>query len=120
MIRIMSELPPHVIGFEGLGKLTVHDYETVIIPEINRAVAESRKLHVLCYLGPEFTGFSVGALFSDASLGLFHMSAYERVALVSDLGWIRASAGLFGLMMSGAVRAFSNAELDTARDWVKE
>jgi len=120
VIRIMSELPPHVVGFEGLGKVTVRDYEAVIIPEINRAAAESDKMHVLCYLGPEFTGFSVGALFNDAALGVFHMKAYERVALVSDVGWIRASVGLMGLMMSGSIRAFSNAELDVARDWVTE
>jgi hypothetical protein len=117
----MSELPPHVIGFEGVGKITVHDYESVITPEINRAAGESGKLHVLCYLGPEFSGFSVGALFNDAALGVFHMKAYEKVALVSDVGWIRASVGLMGLMLSrGSMRGFSNAELDAARDWVTE
>ena len=94
--------------------------DRVIIPEINRAAAESKKLHVLCYLGPEFTGFSVGALFNDAALGVFHMKAYERVALVSDVGWIRASVGLMGLMVSGPMRGFSNAELDAAREWVSE
>ena len=120
MIRIMSELPPHVVGFEGLGKITVHDYKTVIIPEINRAASESRKMHVLLYLGPEFTGFSVGALFNDAALGVFHMTDYERIALVSDVGWIRASVGLMGRMISGSIRGFSNAELDVARDWVTE
>ena len=47
MIRIMSELPPHVVGFEGLGKVTVRDYETVIIPEINRWQRKARRCSVI-------------------------------------------------------------------------
>lgn len=118
MIRIMSELPPGVLGFEARGKVTAHDYETILMPEIDRAVAEGEELRLLYYFGPEFERFSVGAVIEDTRLGFEHIRQWERIAVVSDEDWIRGSVGLFGTLMRSTIRAFPNAQLAEAQAWV--
>jgi len=118
VIRIMSELPPRVLGFEACGKVTAQDYETILMPEVNRAVAEGQQLRLLYYLGPEFKGFSVGAMLEDTRLGIGHIKQWEKIAIVSDLEWVRHSASLFGGLIASSIRVFPNAELDTACAWV--
>ena len=63
-------------------------------------------------------GFDVGALWEDTKVGLGHLAAWERIALVTDVDWLRTAAKAMGFMMPGQVRVFPNAELDAARDWL--
>ena len=44
--------------------------------------------------------------------------AWERIAVVTDVDWIRTATKAFGFAMPGEVRVFSNAELGAARDWL--
>jgi hypothetical protein len=117
MIRLMSELPPDVLGFEAHGKVTAQDYQTVMMPEINRVVASGERLRVVYHLGPEFEGFTVGAMVDDAIAGLGHVRAWKRAAVVSDLDWVHKSFGFFSAIMPLEIRLFPNSELSSAVDW---
>ena len=117
MIRVMSELPPGVLGFEARGKVTAQDYQTIMMPEINRAVSGGDRLRMVYHLGPEFKGFTVGAMFDDAIAGVGHVKSWERAAVVSDIDWIHKSFGFFNALMPMAMRLFPNSELDTAVAW---
>jgi hypothetical protein len=52
------------------------------------------------------------------TLGLGHLSAWKRTALVTDVGWIRRAVELLGWMTPGELRLFSHEELDEAKAWV--
>ena len=120
MIRIMSELPPEILGFEARGKVTAHDYETIMMPEINRVASAGGRLRVLYYLGAEFESFSVGAMFDDALIGIGRTPSWECAAVVTDKTWIHKSFGLFSAITPVKIRVFRNAELDEAARWVIE
>ena len=64
------------------------------------------------------TGFSAEAAWDDAKVGLQHMTRWERIAVVTDEGWIRTSVRAFGFMMPGHIRVFANEELDDAKAWI--
>ena len=117
MIRIMSELPPAVLGFEARGKVTARDYQSVMMPEINRVVAEGEHLRVLYYLGPEFDSFSVGAMLDDALIGVGHTWSWEKAAVVTDKDWIHKAFGLFSAITPISMRVFRNEDLDDAVRW---
>lgn len=55
----------------------------------------------------------------DAKVGLSHLAAWEQVAVVTDVDWLRTATKVFGVAMPGAVRVISNAELDAALACVK-
>jgi len=50
--------------------------------------------------------------------GIGHRSAWKRMALVTDVEWIRHAAALFGWMAPGEMKTFALAEADQARTWV--
>lgn len=68
-------------------------------------------------LGDRFTGYSAGAAWQDTKLGLAHLRAWDRLALVSDLDWVEHLVGLFGWMVPGDVKLFGLTELRQAIDW---
>jgi len=53
-------------------------------------------------------------------LGLKHLQGWEKMAIVSDIEWVRAAVKIFRLVIPGHVRMFHNNELAAATRWVGE
>lgn len=118
MIEQMTDLPDSVLGFTATGKVTAEDYESVIIPAVESLFSRQPRARFLYQLGDDFTGFEAAAAWDDTKLGMKHLSGWERIAVVSDVEWIRAGVKIFGLTMPGHVRVFHNNELDDAKRWI--
>ena len=118
MIKVISGLPNKVLGFEVSGSVTSNDYETVIIPAVETAAAKSQKLRMLYHVTPEFEKFELGAMWDDAKVGLQHRTLWEKIAVVTDVGWITSGIKLFGFAVPGQVRIFKNSEKSEATDWL--
>ena len=120
MLERMLGLPDNVLGFEAKGEVTGADYESVLIPAVEEMFARRTSVRFLYHIGNEFTGFDAKAMWDDAKVGLQHLTAWERVAVITDVGWIRTAVKAFGFVMPGNVRVFSNSELTEARQWLSE
>ncbi|MGE5321206.1 MAG: STAS/SEC14 domain-containing protein [Hyphomicrobiaceae bacterium] len=118
MIEPIPNLPEHVVGFTASGQVTASDYETVLVPAIEAALAEHARLRLLYQLGPAFTGFTAGAMWDDLKLGVSHLKAWEKIAVVTDLDWIAGATRLFGFAMPCPVRVFANNAIGEATDWI--
>jgi hypothetical protein len=57
---------------------------------------------------------------SGLKLGLGHMKAWKRTAIVTDVDWIRKAIKAFGFMTPGEVQVFEPGELGAAKVWVAE
>ena len=110
----------NAIGFSANGEVTAEDYETVLIPAVEEILRHEEKIRFLYHLGPEFTGFTGGAMWDDAKVGLRHLGAWERIALVTDVEWLRKAAPLISITVPGEVKLFANTELAAAMRWVQE
>jgi hypothetical protein len=120
MIEIISDLPDHVIGITAKGKVTGSDYESVIIPLVEEILKKHPKVSLFYHLGHEFTGMDAEAMWEDTKVGLHHFKAWEKIAVVSDVDWIRWALNIFGVAMPGHVKIFANDQLTEARKWVSE
>ena len=49
-----------------------------------------------------------------------HLSAWEKIALVSDHDMINTFAKFFGYMLSCELRIYKNAEIEDATKWIIE
>jgi hypothetical protein len=120
MIEQIPDLPDNVLGFTAKGTVTANDYESVIIPAVEALFSRQNKVRFLYHLGEDFSGFEAAAVWDDAKLGLKHLVGWERIAVVSDVDWIRAAVKIFGLAMPGHVRIFHNQDLAEATRWIAE
>jgi hypothetical protein len=75
---------------------------------------------MLYQLGSNFTGFEMSAMLDDAKMGMKHLSAWDKIALVSDHKMINTFAKFFGHMLSCELRIFKNDEFETAKKWILE
>ncbi len=120
MITIIEGLPDNVLGVSAEGKITGTDYETVLIPAIEKKLKAYKKLRMLYQLGSSFTDFDLSAMLDDARIGMKHLFSWEKIALVSDHPMINAFAKFFGYLMPCEVRIFKNDDLEKARKWILE
>jgi len=120
MIKQIEGLPAGTLGFRASGQVTAADYERVLVPDVEAAFALNRKLRLLYLVDADFTGFDPGAMWDDAKLGMRHLSGWDRVALVTDVPWLRMTATAMGFVIPAEFRLFGLAELAAAKAWIGE
>jgi len=120
MLTRMTGLPENAIGFEASGVVTGNDYETVLMPAVEDLLQRHARIRFLYYLGSAFESFEVRALWDDARVGLQHLRAWERIAVVTDVAWIRTAVHAFAFVVPGELRIYGNAEIAAARQWLAE
>jgi hypothetical protein len=120
MIEQIEGLPAGTLGFRARGQVTAADYERVLVPDVEAAFALNRKLRLLYVIGEDFTGFDPGAMWDDAKLGMRHVSGWDRVAMVTDVPWLRMTATAMGFVLPAEFRLFPLVALDAAKSWVSE
>ena len=120
MVERIPDLPDNVLGFKAKGQVTVADYESTLIPAIKDLLARHERARLLYHLGDDYTGFEAKVMWEDTKIGMRHLRACERFAVVTDVEWIHAAVKVFRLAMLGHLRVFHNNELAVARAWLCE
>ena len=115
MMQELSNLPAGVIGFEASGKIRAEDYRDVVLPALERAAAAGEVRFVIVMR--DFDGMSGGAVWQDLKVGFEHFRAWKRIALVTDIAWMRDLTSLFGWMTPGEVKTFTLEQQDEAIAW---
>jgi hypothetical protein len=123
MIEAIEGMPEGTIGFRATGRVTADDYRNVLLPAL-QAAAETGDVRLVYAAGPGFEKFELGALAQDArvgvTLGLGHLHAWKRTAVVTDVDWIEKAIHMFAWMAPGEVRVFELEQLEDAKQWVAE
>lgn len=115
----MKDLPDGVLGASASGEVSAGDYRHVLVPAIERALVDGAgKVRLLYQLGPDFKRIRPDAMWQDARLGASHMRAFERVALVTDVDWIKNATHAFAWLIPGDVRSFGNDQFGDAVSWL--
>jgi hypothetical protein len=118
MISQLEGLPAGVIGFEATGKIAAEDYRDVVLPALKQA-AQSGDVRFLIVMR-KFDGISGGAIWQDLKMGIEHLHAWKRIALVIDVDWISHLTDLFGWMTPGETKTFALEQREQAIHWVTE
>ena len=118
-ITRLEGFPRDVIALRFYGLITSQNYAESIVPLIDAASKEHDKLKLLCVLDQYFDGYSAGAMWDDMRFGFSHLTTFSKLALVTDIDWIRKSAKLFGSLMPTEVMVFDGDDLDDAEAWIK-
>ena len=120
MIRLLSDMPPGVLGLEAVDDIKRADYETVLAPAVEAAIAEHGKVRLVYVLGREFDEYKPEAVWEDITLGARHPTSFERIAIVTDARWVAPAIKVFSVLWPGEARAFPLTELDAAKRWAAD
>ncbi len=119
MIKLLDGFPENVVACAGEGHVTRKDYEEVLIPRVNAALDRFPRIRVYYELGPAFDEIDAGAAWEDFKVGVGHLSRWERMAVVTDVSWIRLVLSAFRVFMPGQLRVFASKESADARAWIQ-
>ena len=120
MIEITEETAEGILEIRATGRVTEQDYETMLVPAIERTRAWGVPVRLLYQIGPDFDGYSAGALFADARLGLRHWRGFEKIAVVTDNDKIEMGVKMFSFTLPCPVKTFDLDARDEARLWLRE
>jgi hypothetical protein len=107
-----------VNGLEARGTLTSGEYARVFAPLVERHRQGGQRLRLLYQFGPNFNGFTLGALWADSRLGARYLPVLDGCAMVTDIDWIRDPGRSIASWMPCPVRVYENAHRDDAARWL--
>ena len=117
MIERIQGLPAGVDGVRCNGKLTVEDYDAVVVPLLAEVQREQRRLRCLVEI-EGFDGITPSAAFEDVRLGLRALGSFDGCAVVSDLPWVGEVLQVVRFLMPYPVRVFPPDRRDEAIAWL--
>ena len=118
MMTLIPNLPANVVGLVASQHITADDYECVAIPAVEAALRKHERIRMLYQVPEDFDGFAPGAVWDDVKMGMGHFTAWEKIAVVTDVEWIRRSTRFFAVLMPCPVKLFANAEMAEAMRWI--
>jgi hypothetical protein len=120
VIRILRDMPPGVLGLEAVDDVEKEDYQDVLVPAVENAIAEHGKVRLVYVLGPEFDDYEGDAVWEDLKLGGRHPASFARIAVVTDARWAGPAIKMFSILWPGQARAFPLADLEAAKQWAAD
>lgn len=118
MIEILKGFPQGVVAAVAKGRVTKKDYDDLLVPAIEATFKDRQKVRCYYELGQEFSGMDAGAAWEDFRVGVGHLRGWERVAVVTDVEWIRLAMNAFRFLVPGEIRIFPTSEASEARRWI--
>jgi SpoIIAA-like len=120
MIEALEGFPANVLAFACKGHVIKRDYKTVLIPAVEKALKQKGKVRLYYQIQSDFSGIDLGAMWDDFKVGMEHLFRWERVAVVTDVDWIRHTFQAFSFVIPCTVKMFRLAETAKAREWIVE
>jgi len=117
MLEIKTNFPENVLAIRASGQVTKKDYKDILLPAAKEAFEKNKELRVY-YEIEEDSGFDLGAMWEDMSLGVNNWSKWDKVALITDKDWIKNAASTFGFFMPCPVKTFKLTEREQAKIWI--
>jgi stage II sporulation SpoAA-like protein len=118
MIKMLTGLAPHSVGFTLSGKLHDEDYKT-FVPAVDAAIAQDGKVNVLAQFH-DFHGWDAKALWDDIKFSTTHCTKIKRIALVGEKNWEKWMAKVCKPFTMAKIRYFDASEIDAAKTWLSE
>lgn len=102
------------------GQVTARDYEENMVPRLHEVATEQGPLRGLIIVDESFEGYDLGAAWDDAKLGVEMWASWERLAVATDVGWIRAAVRAFTPLLPCPAELFALAAAEDGRRWLEE
>jgi hypothetical protein len=115
MLELIDGLPGNIVGIAVSGRLTMQDCQDILVPAMEKSLKRHERIRLYYELNSRFPG----AAWDELDLGLEHASRCERVAIVTDVGWVRLTVKALRFLIPSEIRVFSTDQADEGRAWIR-
>src|SRR5260221_14555750 len=81
---------------------------------MERSLKRHGKIRLYYEVGSRFPG----AGWDDLDVAIDHLPQWERIAVVTDTGWVRQTVNALRFLLASDVRVFTSEESDEGRAWI--
>jgi len=120
MIELLRGFPSNVVAISCHGNVSRQDYDTVLVPAVEKALQSNDKIRMLYEIAPDFTGYEAGAAWEDFKTGVEHFTKWDRIAVITDIEWIAGAVKIFGVFLPSTIRVYPPGEAAQARLWITQ
>jgi len=120
MIELLKGFPSNVVAIACHGTISAQDYDTVLVPAVEKALETNDKVRMLYEVAPDFQGYEAGAAWEDFKTGMEHFTKWERIAVITDIEWISGAVKIFGVFLPSEIRVYPLADAAQARLWITQ
>lgn len=117
-VTVLEGLPDDTVGISVAGAISAQEYAGTILPLIEDRLERHDHVKLLYRIGPELESFTAGAVWNDGLVGLSYLTGFSRVAIVSDIGWIRHAVRALAPLVPAEIDVFAEEEQDAAKAWL--
>jgi hypothetical protein len=114
MIKVIKDLPDNVVGIVAKGRVTNEECANILRPVMEDSLKHD-KVRLYYEIGSRFPG----AAWEDLRIGVEHIPQWERIAVVTDVGWVRHTVNALRFLMTNEVRVFTTFQAAEGLAWVR-
>jgi hypothetical protein len=114
MIRVIEGLPDNVVGIVAKGRVTASDCDKVLKPVMQTSL-KREKMRLYYEIGSRLPA----AKWDDLRLGIGRMPQWERVAVVTDVGWVRHTVKAFRFLIGSEIRVYTTSHAGDGLAWIR-
>lgn len=117
MMTFETDPDSGVMEFTVDGGVTRADYDAAA-RMMDAAIAQHGKLSAVAVIR-SFSGMDPGAWWKDLSWGIAHLNKIGRVAVVTEIEWMKTAIRMTAPVYPGEIKLFEPDSLDAARIWAR-
>jgi hypothetical protein len=102
------------VGIAVTGRVTKKDCFDVLIPAMEDSLKGHDKIRLYYELNSRFPG----AAWDDLNVGIEYGPPCERVAIVTDVGWLRYTVKALRFLIPGEIQVFATDKASEGRAWI--
>jgi hypothetical protein len=114
MIEVIEGLPDNVLGIVVRGRITREDRSEVLLPALEERLEWHQKLRLYYEIRSRYPG----AAWEEITPAIGQGPVWERVAIVSDVAWVRHTVQALRLLIPSEIRVFGTSETLDGLTWI--
>ncbi len=118
MLQLMTDAPPHTVGVRAVGKVDKEEYESILLPALEKAIKQYGELNFIMVLETDVGNFSAGAWLDDIKAGLKYFTKWNKIAIVIDQKPVQKITDFISALIPGEAKGFPVSDIELAKAWV--
>ncbi len=114
MIRVIDGLPDNVVGIVAKGRVTTADCDRILKPVMQTSLKHDR-MRLYYEIGSRLPA----AKWDDLRLGVDQLPHWERVAVVTDVGWVRHTVKALRFLIGSEIRVYTTSQAGDGLAWIR-